>query len=35
MCFRVVALLILHALFVWDLVLGEQFDNVENFTKET
>ena len=35
MCFRVVALLILHALFVWDLVLGEQFDKVENFTKET
>ena len=35
MCFRVVALLIVHALFVWDLVLGEQFDKVENFTKET
>ncbi|WP_317372350.1 outer membrane beta-barrel protein [Helicobacter canis] len=35
MCFRVVALLILHALFVWDLVLGEQFDKVENFVKGT
>ncbi|ETD26674.1 hypothetical protein HMPREF2087_01059 [Helicobacter canis NCTC 12740] len=35
MCFRVVALLILHALFGWDSVLGEQFDKIENFVKGT